>query len=339
MVRSFHENADLARKNFTAAWDNRPDLRSALNLVRDHYNFSAHTHAAIHFIMHSHLDDAITKIMRDRSLTKQEARTILTSAIEHGPKEWKDNFEFLLSKGVTMAGGRCFILPTDLRKGTPHDTAFQQLAPQARQIAERALGYAVKHGKTGLDFSYGPLTQQYLVAQLMSEGAEKDFRLTALSIDKDSAAHLKQMTNSAHAARYYAKERGIRLEDLNIVLREGRAVEAKPAEKKPPSKLHMPSMEEAKPSLIQAANDIGASEMKELRQSLTRIVGQNGITRTHAQMYLYLSNMTAGAVPTHEDAAKKFGLPEENIPAIVERIEKAFDLIQTPPVSAFAIKR
>lgn len=341
MVNSFHEIAALARKTFAAALEQKPGYSDSLMLVRDHFEFGAFTHATIHFITNDNPDDAVTKIMRERGMKKPIAKNLLVSALEHGPKIWLRDFDFLHSKGVVAVGGRCFILPPELRRGTPYDTAFQQLAPDARKIAEEALGFAVKHGKKNLGFTYGPHTQQYLVAQLMHEGAEKDFRITALSMDKVSVVHQNQMTNSAQAVRHFAKEIGVDLEGLNIVIREGRVTEAKPADKKPPSKPVVSSINaDANPRFLAAANDTdGAAARKELRQSLSQLIGQNGITNVHAQLYFYLSNMANGDVPTHEDASRKFGISVKSIPGIVENIERALDKIQPPSLPALAIKR
>lgn len=340
MSHSFHEIADLARKTFIAAMGKKPECLDSLMLVRSHYDFNAFSHAMIHFITNDNLDDAITEIMRERGMKKLQAKTVLTSAIEHGPKSWKDNFDFLYAKGVVMVGGHCVILPPELRTGTPHDTAFQQLSPIARRIAQQSLGYAVKQGSKNLGFTFGSLTQQYLVAQLMSEGQEKDFRISALSMDKDSTPHKAQMTNSAFAVRHFAKETGVNLEGLNIVIREGREAEMKPLEKKTSSQPRVPSVRaDAAPRFLAAANDTHEASIKELRQSLSRILGKNGIKPVHAQLYFYLSNMTDGNVPTHEDASQKFGVAQKEIPAIVQNIEHALDAQQAASIPGLAIKR
>lgn len=339
MVNSFHQIGELARKAFVAALEKNPEDRDSLILVRSHYGFNGFAHAMIHFITNRNPDNAITNILRERGMERQKARHVLTSAIENGPKAWLENFDFLYSKGVVVAGGRCFILPSELRSGTPYDTSFQKLSPDARKIAEKALGYAAKHGKKNFDFSHGPLTQQYLVVQLMNDGSEKDFRIAALSMNKDYTIHQKQMTNSAHAARYFAKEAGVDLERLNVVIKEGRAMETAPARKQPSSKSRMASMgAEANPRFV-AANDIDKSTIKELRQSLKQIIGQNGITPVHAQLYFYLSNMSDEHVPTYEDAAKKFGVSDRDIPGIVQNIEFSLAAQQARSLPGLAIKR
>lgn len=339
MVGSYHDVAGLARKTYEVAWGKQPAHRDALMLVRTHFEFNALAHAAIHFITNDSVDDAITKIMRERGMKKEQAKPLLTSSIERGPKAWIQNSDFLRSKGVVVVEGRCFILPAELRRDTPYDTAFKQLSPKARQIAEKAIVFALNHEKKDLDFSFGPLTQQYLVAQLMDEGTAKDFRITALSA-QTPAYHQKQMTNSAYAARYFAKEVGVDLAGLNIVLREERPLETKPAEKKPATKPRAPSVGMAANLPFSAtANDVDDSARKELRQALGQIIGQNGITRTHAQIYFYLSNISDGPVPTHEDASDKFGVKATMIPLIVKNVELALNSLRNPPQEQLTIKR
>ena len=343
MVHSFHEMADLARKAFASAWEQKPAHRDDLMLIRAHYelSFNIYTHAMIHFITNDNVDDAITKFMRERGMKRLQAKSAMTAAIEKGPKVWLRDFDFLYSKGVAAIGGHCFVLPPDLRTNTPYYTAFQQLSSEAQKIALAALGLALKHGNAEHNFSFGPLTQQYLVAQLMREGAEKDFRFTALSMDKDSMVQQKQMANSAFAVRHFAKEVGIETEVLNIVLREGRVPETRPVDKKPAATPRMASFGKDKNSTLPApANDMDDALVRsELRQSLRKVIGKNGITNVHAQLYFFLSNMSEGPVPTHEDAALKFKVPEKAIPGIINNIERALDTLNATPSQDLVITR
>jgi hypothetical protein len=234
---SYHEIKVLALRAFgnalmQAALKKDPVEAELLMQAESHYNMDLHGYAIVHFITCSNVDDAIRAIMQGLDMDEQRAKSIVTSAVSIGPRSLREDFDYLHSKGVAVFGRNCFILPPELRKDTPYDTAFRQLSPKAREIAITALEFSLKLGKKDLGFPFSPLTQQYMVAQLMREGTEKDFRMDALRCDSESVAHKRQMKNSALAARHFAQELGISLKRLKIVLREENPVKTKPAEKR-----------------------------------------------------------------------------------------------------------
>ncbi len=330
MALSYHSLKILSQQTMDAARKENPqDAR--LRKADIHFEDGAYKHAMVHLLTQDNIDVAIEKIMHERGIERGIARTAIISAIETAPPSWQKDTEFLFSKGIAKIGKNYFILPADLRKDSPFDTARQTLSPDAQKILALGLIEVFSKKKLEGDISFGAVTLQYVAAQLMEEGAEKEFRLSALSTGKPAQNHSDHMTNSARAIHIFARETKINLADINVRVQEGRALEKRTVPQKDPSVLPLAFDRQkpvvAVPAALTSQQDYNAG-MESLRRDLRRLMLDESIDIKDAQVFFFMSG---NAMPTQAEAAEKYGISVEEVSEIMKDVS---DILQRASVAA-----
>lgn len=332
MALSYHEVKVLAQKTMDAA-RKKPDPGGRLRKADMHFADGADKHAMAHLLTQPDIEAAIKRIMEDRAITRSVARSAITRAIENAPPAWQDDKKFLYKLGIVKIENKFFILPRELLKDSLFDETRSVLSPEAQKILDQALKASLT-GKLSGNISVGTSTVQYIAAQLVTDKAGREFRLSALSATRSRHVDADHLRNSTLAIRHFAQKLGINLTEIGITLREG---EAKP--QKPQS-----SVQETKPSiaepLIRVHQEAGviASKPKavdiidirgDLRRLLEKHIRDESMTQQEAAIYFFMAGTLNKISPTTEEAARRFGLLPRQVETILEEVN---NVLYGPPV-------
>jgi hypothetical protein len=237
---AFHQICPLAKRALLELQQTRPELIPAALVAERHYTDFALLHAAACFLLYDDLDLCLVRIARDRGIEDYIAQNTLTLAIANAPAIWQADSEYFYAKGLLNVGERYYIVPKDLQRHTAFDTARRKLSGPAKKILDHGID-SILGGKLRNHKSAHNLLLSYLAAQLMMEGCEKKFRLSALSVSGGvHSSHHKNYTAQAMPLIYrFAKEANVDWRSLNIVLQEGILGVPKMHKQKTPKSAHV----------------------------------------------------------------------------------------------------
>lgn len=337
MAIPYHEIKILSQKVMDAALKSYPEHSKMLRRADSYFEDGAHKHAIVHLIVQNNIDSALEIIMKERDFDRNQARAAITNAIQNAPRGWRDDKEFLHDNAIEKVGTRYFILPSELRKDTPFDTARKTLPAGAAAVLEAALKATLT--RTKLDgISCGPITLDFIAAQLMSEGPEKQFRFDALLTTKPQG-YDNQLTNSARAVRHFAAETGVDFAGLKIALREGPPPKRPTQEKEPTLPALTKTHNQAQTPLSLVHSEPLSDATKSLRDQLKRCIDDESITRQDALVYFHMFSMVKGEWPTYESAAEKFDIAVEDVAEIVESVGKILNAQVAPVPEKHTLRR
>lgn len=334
MALSYHNLKILAQDTMDTACKN-PDPGGRLRTADMHFADGAHKHAMVHILTQPDIETAIKCVMEDRDIERSAARSAITAAIENAPSAWQNDKNFLYSRGIVKIEKKFFILPPELLKDSLFDGTRSQLSPEAKKILDQTLKASLT-GRLSGNISIGTSTVQYVAAQLVTDKSGREFRLSALSAERSRPVDADHLYNSSRAIRHFAKELDINLAEIGVTLREGEARTQKP---KPAVQPETPQAVKPLTRVHQVAGiappkspPVDVTDTKgDLRRALERHVAEESVTPKEAAVYFFMAGTLSSIGPTTEEAARKFGLSQEEVEAVLEDVS---GVLYGPPVPA-----
>jgi len=322
---AYHQQRLLWHRASEELRQQRPDMDALRVCLVHHYKDPFDCHAALRFALCDNAKKAIAMIAQERDGTEAMGYSALTTAIANGPPDWLSNREYFYEKGLFEAGGKYYLTTKHIEKGSSYDIALRHMTPQAREIVARISIYAMTYRRISGGLVVGMAGLQYVAAQMMQEGAEKEFRLAALGAKYTKTKHSDFLYNSARALRYIAAEMDIDIDAMGIKILSGMPMGT--LKKRKQSRRNMVDARVIQNiSQVPGANEnretekIPAIGISEQRRELQRLVSQNLITMNEAQIYLTHTSVRNHEWPTPQQTAKRKKVTENFVIATLEKV-------------------